>query len=514
MTEAALPARAAWQAFLERYPATATVDLILPDLVGIARGKRLTAAGFASGLERGPELSGLALRHGFDRRQCRRVGPDLGAGRPRPAVPGRSVRPSRRCPGGRAARRCWQGWAMPDGRPSFADPRALLLPGRGAGSPTSACSRSARSSSSSTWSSSSRAAMAGRARCATRTRPRRPMPASSTAWMRSTSRTAFFACLAALLRGPGAAGQECCLGVRDRPVRGQSRPYGRPALRRRSRLPPETRHQGRGQRGRARSRPSWRSPSRTAPATGCTSMSAWSIATGGTSSRPTRQRSAMRSAGLQATMAESMLLCAPNANSYRRLRPLSYAPLAATWGHDNRTVALRVPSGPEAARRIEHRLAGADASPYLVLAAVLAGIHHGLRKRLEPGPPTRGNAYAGAEPDLPAELGAGAGGAGVRNGPARLSRRGVLPALRGVPRRRAGALRGRGDAARAQLVPAGGVSDQQAAGGVMTSIRLRPALVLAMLLLGAVPALSQARRLRPRLPRCRRTLPPRRWRGI
>jgi len=107
-------------------------------------------------------------------------------------------------------------------------------------------------------------------------------------------------------------------------------------------------------------------------------------------------------AGLQATMAESMLLCAPNANSFRRLRPLSYAPLAATWGHDNRTVALRVPSGPPAARRIEHRLAGADASPYLVLAAVLAGIHHGLCNRLEPGPPTRGNAYAGAEPDLPA----------------------------------------------------------------------------------------------------------------
>ena len=57
---------------------------------------------------------------------------------------------------------------------------------------------------------------------------------------------------------------------------------------------------------------------------------------------------------------------------------LSYAPLAATWGHDNRTVALRVPSGPPEARRIEHRVAGADASPYLVLAAVLAGIHHGL----------------------------------------------------------------------------------------------------------------------------------------
>jgi glutamine synthetase len=100
-------------------------------------------------------------------------------------------------------------------------------------------------------------------------------------------------------------------------------------------------------------------------------------------------------------MAESLLLCAPNANSYRRLQPLSYAPLAATWGHDNRTVALRVPSGPEQTRRIEHRVAGADASPYLVTAAVLAGIHHGLTAGLEPGPPTRGNAYAEAQPDLP-----------------------------------------------------------------------------------------------------------------
>jgi glutamine synthetase len=105
--------------------------------------------------------------------------------------------------------------------------------------------------------------------------------------------------------------------------------------------------------------------------------------------------------GLQATMAEAMLLFAPNANSYRRLRPLSYAPTAPTWGHNKRTVALRVPSGSAAARRIEHRVAGADANPYLVLAAVLAGIHHGLCLRLDPGAPVTGNAYAEVPPSLP-----------------------------------------------------------------------------------------------------------------
>jgi glutamine synthetase len=106
-------------------------------------------------------------------------------------------------------------------------------------------------------------------------------------------------------------------------------------------------------------------------------------------------------AGLQATMAEAMLLCAPNANSYRRLRPLSYALTAPTWGHNNRTVALRIPAGNPAARRIEHRVAGADANPYLVLAAVLAGIHHGLTDELAPGAPITGNAYAQVAPSLP-----------------------------------------------------------------------------------------------------------------
>ena len=85
-------------------------------------------------------------------------------------------------------------------------------------------------------------------------------------------------------------------------------------------------------------------------------------------------------------MAESMLVFAPNANSYRRLRPLTYAPTAPTWGWNNRTVALRIPPGGPSARRIEHRVAGSDANPYLVLAAMLAGVLHGLEQRLRSGP--------------------------------------------------------------------------------------------------------------------------------
>ena len=105
--------------------------------------------------------------------------------------------------------------------------------------------------------------------------------------------------------------------------------------------------------------------------------------------------------GLQDLMGEAMLVFAPNANSYRRLRPLTYAPTAPTWGWNNRTVALRIPPGPSSARRIEHRVAGADANPYLVLAAVLAGVLHGLEQRQEPTAPVTGNAYAQAEASLP-----------------------------------------------------------------------------------------------------------------
>lgn len=103
--------------------------------------------------------------------------------------------------------------------------------------------------------------------------------------------------------------------------------------------------------------------------------------------------------GLKAAMADGMALFAPNANSYRRFRKNSYAPVAPNWGINNRTVSLRVPVGPEASTHLEHRVAGADANPYLVLAAVLAGMHHGIANKINPGPPAEGNAYAQPMPD-------------------------------------------------------------------------------------------------------------------
>jgi glutamine synthetase len=97
--------------------------------------------------------------------------------------------------------------------------------------------------------------------------------------------------------------------------------------------------------------------------------------------------------GLKAAMAESMLIFAPNANSYRRFRRNSYAPVSASWGINNRTVSLRIPAGPAKACHIEHRPSGADANPYLVMAAILAGMHHGIVEKAEPGNPVTGNGY-------------------------------------------------------------------------------------------------------------------------
>jgi glutamine synthetase len=101
--------------------------------------------------------------------------------------------------------------------------------------------------------------------------------------------------------------------------------------------------------------------------------------------------------GLRQTLGDGMAVYAPNANSYRRFRAMSYAPVAPTWGVNNRTVSLRVPAGPPASRHVEHRVAGADANPYLVAALVLAGMLHGIERRLDPGPPVTGNGYAQAQ---------------------------------------------------------------------------------------------------------------------
>ncbi|MBL9053784.1 MAG: glutamine synthetase [Tabrizicola sp.] len=97
--------------------------------------------------------------------------------------------------------------------------------------------------------------------------------------------------------------------------------------------------------------------------------------------------------GLRQTMGESMLIFAPHANSWRRFASQSYAPVSPTWGVNNRSVALRIPAGDIRARRIEHRPAGVDANPYLVAATVLAGIRHGLKHQIDPGPEVTGNGY-------------------------------------------------------------------------------------------------------------------------
>jgi len=106
-------------------------------------------------------------------------------------------------------------------------------------------------------------------------------------------------------------------------------------------------------------------------------------------------------AGCLATMHESMLLFAPNLNSYRRFQRGTHAPMAPCWGYENRTVSLRVPADSPSAMRLEHRVAGADANPYLVVAAVLGGILHGIERKLQPPPPVQGNAYELVPPSLP-----------------------------------------------------------------------------------------------------------------
>jgi len=79
-------------------------------------------------------------------------------------------------------------------------------------------------------------------------------------------------------------------------------------------------------------------------------------------------------------------------------------PVNGAWGYNNRSVAFRVPTGSPKARRIEHRVAGADANPYLVLAAILAGIDYGLENKIDPGEPTQVNACDRVDPDLPLTL--------------------------------------------------------------------------------------------------------------
>lgn len=108
-------------------------------------------------------------------------------------------------------------------------------------------------------------------------------------------------------------------------------------------------------------------------------------------------------AGQLAMMRELAVMFCPTVNSYKRTVPGTWAPTNVTWGVDNRTTALRaIASGPKSTR-IEHRLPGADANPYLSLAASLASGLYGIENRLELSGAT-GNAYESQAPALPASL--------------------------------------------------------------------------------------------------------------
>ena len=106
-------------------------------------------------------------------------------------------------------------------------------------------------------------------------------------------------------------------------------------------------------------------------------------------------------AGCLATLEDCMLIFAPHLNSYRRFKEGSHVPMTPTWGYENRTVALRVPAGSHEAMRIEHRVAGADANPYLVATAIIAGMLYGIENKLAAPEPITGNAYTQIKPSLP-----------------------------------------------------------------------------------------------------------------
>ena len=97
--------------------------------------------------------------------------------------------------------------------------------------------------------------------------------------------------------------------------------------------------------------------------------------------------------GLQTFLPEIAPLFAPNVNSFRRMRPSHSAPINVQWGADNRSCGLRVPIADAANRRIENRLPGADANPYLAMAAALVSGWLGVTGEVEPMSQVHGNAY-------------------------------------------------------------------------------------------------------------------------
>ncbi len=109
-------------------------------------------------------------------------------------------------------------------------------------------------------------------------------------------------------------------------------------------------------------------------------------------------------AGLIACAPAMTYFLAPFINSYKRFQAGSFAPTKLAWSIDNRTAGFRL-LGPGAGTRIECRIPGADANPYLAYAAILAAGLHGIENELELAPPFVGNAYQGeGVPDVPKTL--------------------------------------------------------------------------------------------------------------
>ncbi len=106
-------------------------------------------------------------------------------------------------------------------------------------------------------------------------------------------------------------------------------------------------------------------------------------------------------AGCLRYMPDSVAIFAPTFNAYRRFQPGCHAPTFPSWGYENRTVAVRIPAGNNAARRLEHRVAGADANPYLLFAVLLSAMLEGIKQGLDPGDPISGDGYSQEKELLP-----------------------------------------------------------------------------------------------------------------
>lgn len=98
-------------------------------------------------------------------------------------------------------------------------------------------------------------------------------------------------------------------------------------------------------------------------------------------------------AGCLKSMQASSLVFAPYENSYRRLTPKAHAPTGVCWAYENRTAAIRIPAGNPKARRIEHRVAGGDINPYLLMSLILGAAMVGIEDEILPQKPINGNAY-------------------------------------------------------------------------------------------------------------------------